>query len=129
MMRDGDGWIPIEKLVTLFWGKAARISARESVSSSTMSARNGQFLLAGSQKFTLMKNVSEPLAGRGQKTQSRCHTDFARESMTKSARQRRWPLCAIAAPHRDRSVDIQGCGAGEVFCAGHETRETGLPVV
>jgi predicted AAA+ superfamily ATPase len=26
--------------------------------------RNGQFLLAGSQKFTLMKNVSESLAGR-----------------------------------------------------------------
>src|SRR5258708_27691272 len=27
-------------------------------------ARNGQFLLTGSQKFTLMKNVSESLAGR-----------------------------------------------------------------
>jgi predicted AAA+ superfamily ATPase len=26
--------------------------------------RNGQFLLAGSQKFTLMKNTSESLAGR-----------------------------------------------------------------
>ena len=26
--------------------------------------RNGQFLLTGSQKFTLMKSVSEPLAGR-----------------------------------------------------------------
>jgi hypothetical protein len=26
--------------------------------------RNGQFLLTGSQKFTLMKNVSESLAGR-----------------------------------------------------------------
>jgi predicted AAA+ superfamily ATPase len=28
-------------------------------------ARNGQFLLTGSQKFTLMKSVSESLAGRG----------------------------------------------------------------
>jgi uncharacterized protein len=27
-------------------------------------ARNGQFLLTGSQKFTLMKSVSESLAGR-----------------------------------------------------------------
>ncbi len=26
--------------------------------------RNGQFLLTGSQKFTLMKNISESLAGR-----------------------------------------------------------------
>lgn len=30
----------------------------------TQRARNGQFLLTGSQKFTLMKNVSESLAGR-----------------------------------------------------------------
>jgi len=30
----------------------------------TSRARNGQFLLAGSQKFTLMKSVSESLAGR-----------------------------------------------------------------
>jgi hypothetical protein len=27
--------------------------------------RNGQFLLTGAQKFTLMKNVTESLAGRG----------------------------------------------------------------
>jgi predicted AAA+ superfamily ATPase len=28
--------------------------------------RNGQFLLTGSQKFTLMKSVSESLAGRAE---------------------------------------------------------------
>ncbi len=34
------------------------------VSVDAQRARNGQFLLTGSQKFTLMKNVSESLAGR-----------------------------------------------------------------
>jgi hypothetical protein len=53
--------------------------------------RNGQFLLTGSQKFTLMKSVPESLAGRGEPRfraescgeseggQRRCHLSHAEQ--------------------------------------------------